>query len=98
MVNVDFPTHTAMDEVFINYPNKPAASLEGDDPAIGLDGYLGHAASRPKGEDEIGYISGMSSQSRLRRGRRRESYPFPEDFRHYKFLPVGAGTAVVRRS
>lgn len=38
-VNVDFAPHTAMDEVFINYPSKPAASLEGDDAAIGLDGY-----------------------------------------------------------
>lgn len=46
-VNVDFAPHTAMDEVFINYPSKPAASLEGDDAAIGLDGYLAHA-NRPK--------------------------------------------------
>ena len=96
-VNVDFAPHTAMDEVFINYPSKPAASLEGDDAAIGLDGYLAHA-NRPKPDDDIGYMAGVPAQPRARRGRRRaESYPFPEDFRHYKYLPVGAGGAVARR-
>ena len=97
VVNVDFPTHASMDEVFI-YPNKPAPSLEGDDPAIGLEGYLGHA-NRPKGDDDIGYMSGVPPQPRARRSRRRvECYPFPDDFRHYKFLPVGVGGTVVRRS
>ena len=91
-VNVDFAAHTSMDEVFINYPNKPAPSLEGDDAAMGLDGYLGHAAmNRAKGEDEIGYISGVHGQGRSKRSHRKaDVYPFPEDFRHFKYLPVRA--------
>lgn len=92
VVNVEFAPHTPMDEVFINYPNKPAPSLEGDDAAMGLDGYLGHATmNRSKGEDEIGYISGVQSQGRGKKNRRKvDVYPFPEDFRHFKYLPVRA--------
>ena len=84
--------HTPWLVVFINSPNTPAPWGVGDDAAMGLDGYLGHATmNRPKGEDEIGYISGVQSQGRGKKNRRKvDVYPFPEDFRHFKYLPVRA--------
>lgn len=86
--NVDFTGHSNMEDVFMNYSTKPTSQLEPvDENPIELDGFLNNpnAIPRNKENDEISYLP---EEARKKTHKKKVNYVFPEDFRHYKYLPV----------
>lgn len=88
-VNDDFPGHTHMEDVFMNYATKPTPQIETvDETPMELEGFLATPTpiQRAKETDEMGYLSNEELKKKL--PKRKVVYPLPEDFRHYKYLPV----------
>ena len=87
--NVDFPNHSNIDDVFMNYSTKPTTQLETvDETPMGLDGFLSssHPIQNQKPSEEMNYLTG--DEVKKKSSKKKIIYPFPDDFRHYKYLPV----------
>ena len=88
-VNDDFPSHPPMDDVFMNYSSKPAPQMGTvDETPMELEGFLAtsNPIQRAKETEEMEYLA---SEELKKKTKQKVVYPIPEDFRHYKYLPVG---------
>lgn len=87
---VDFSTHTNMDDVFMNYSTKPTSQLETvDETPMELEGFLAapNPLQRNKETEDIGFLPNETEESK-KKSKKKVAIPFPDDFRHYKYLPV----------
>ena len=55
---------------------------------MGLDGFLSssHPIQNQKPSEEMNYLTG--DEVKKKSSKKKIIYPFPDDFRHYKYLPV----------
>lgn len=73
----------------MNYSSKPTTQIGTvDETPMELEGFLttSNPIQRNKETEEIDYLAGEELKKKTHK--QKIVYPIPEDFRHYKYLPV----------
>lgn len=89
VVNVEFSMNGNMDHAFL-YEKQPSSLNHVEDPALSMSEFITSEGAIEQSKDALGYVAMMDGESAGKRKSRSkvEVLPFPDDFRHYKYLPV----------
>ena len=89
VVNVEFSMNGNMDHAFL-YEKQPSSLNHVEEPALSMSEFITSEGAIEQSKDALGYVAMMDGESAGKRKSRSraEVLPFPDDFRHYKYLPV----------
>lgn len=99
VVNVEFSMNGNMEHAFLY--DKQASSLHPvEEPTLSMGEFMASEGPMEQAKDALGYVAMMDGESVAKRKSRSkaELLPFPDDFRHYKYLPVFCHKGVAIRS
>ena len=89
VVNVNFPINGNMEGTFM-YDKQPSHLGNVEDSSLAMNAFIPGESNIPHPKDDLGYVSMMDGETTVKQKARSkmEVIPFPDDLRHYKYLPV----------
>ena len=89
VVNVEFSMNGNMDHSFL-YDKQPNSLNHVNEPALSMTEFMASEGAIDQSKESLGYVAMMDGEGGSKRKSRSkwEVLPFPDDFRHYKYLPV----------
>ena len=80
------------------YDKQPSHLGNVEDPPLAMNAFIPGEGNIPHPKDDLGYVSMLDGDAKQKARSRAEIIPFPDDLRHYKYLPVFLLWRLYRRS